>query len=56
MGLKQLKEFVKAEIEDLEKSWEGYNADKALMPHPHFQYEQGMLKAYQIILAEMERG
>ena len=56
MDLKQLKEIVKAEIEDLEKDWQGYNPDSALIPHPHFQYFQGMLRAYRIVLASIERG
>ena len=54
-NLQQLLRFVNAEIHHLEKYWEGYNPETALIPHPHFEYDQGMLKAYRIILAEMTR-
>ena len=51
----ELLQFVKEAIEDLEKHWEGHNPKTALIPHPHFEHDQGMLKAYRIILAEMTR-
>ena len=55
MDLDELIAFVKAEIEDLEKDWQGYDPNAALIPATGFEYYQGMLKAYRQILAEMER-
>ena len=55
-AVEQLKEFIEGEIHSLEKEWEGYNPDKALIPDPHFRYYQGKLATYREILAEMERS
>ena len=55
MDLEELKESLNAEIENLKKSWEGYNPDTAAFPLPGYEYDQGMLTAYKQILAEIER-
>jgi predicted urease superfamily metal-dependent hydrolase len=47
--------FVNAEIEYLEKYWEGYNPEAASIPHPHFEYDQGKLRAYREMFAELKR-